>query len=176
MPNLKKLCMNRTGTFSLHPSVGRLKNLENLSLLRNHLSDLPSTLEYCQKLSSLDLSWNDFEHIPGVVLKLKELKELRIAKNSIGLIENAVQTNRSLVPFHSPASLQRLGMAAVIANHIDYWKWENFHHKQNNVSPFDQLASSLNLCHVCGTLVHEGNNTSCVFLAYKCSFILQSCY
>ena len=68
--------MDSTNLTSLPPSVGRLKNLEELSVKNNKLTTLPEILRFCKKLRVLNLVYNKFIRIPGVVLQLKKLEDL----------------------------------------------------------------------------------------------------
>ena len=159
MPNVKILCMNSSDIRSLPPSIGRLANLEILSLDCNSLSDLPITLEFCQKLSVVSLVANQFTHIPGVMLKLKNLKELRIKDNPLEPIPQSVQATpfeAKKIAANSPSSLLKLGMAAVLVNHLDYWKLDSFHPTQQNLQ-LEKFVSNATLCHGCGALMLQGN-------------------
>ena len=129
MPNLTTLCLNKTGIFNVSPSVGRLINLEVLSLDFNYISDLPISLEFCQKLSELTMTGNKFNLIPAVVLKLKNLKVLRISGNPLMQLAK---------DFNSPSPL-----------YVDYWKWvDPFPNQKKAV--FDIHSASLHLCYRCG--------------------------
>ena len=159
MPNVKILCMNSSDIRSLPPSIGRLANLEILSLDCNSLSDLPITLEFCQKLSVVSLVANKFTHIPGVILKLKNLKELRTMDNPLVQIEQSVQATplkAKKTAANNPKSLRRLGLAAALVNHLDYWKVHRFYPKQQNLQ-LEKFVSNATLCHGCGALMLQGN-------------------
>ena len=64
-------------------SIKLLKNLRNLNLSCNNLTDLPSSLGDHTNLKSLDLSWNDFIDIPGVLNELKSIEKINIQNNLI---------------------------------------------------------------------------------------------
>ena len=160
MTSVKKLSLDHTNISSLSPSVGKMKTLEILSLESNSLSDLPLTLEYCQKLIGLNLKENHFAFIPGVVLKLRNLKEL---KHSIIPAKGCEQSVQAMFPgpsaqtYQSPSSLQSICMATVIVNHIDYWHPRNGTSEQW-VAAANNLASSITLCHRCGSLISQGKH------------------
>lgn len=158
MRNLKKLCLDSTDLKSVPFSIGRLRNLEVLSLNSNTLSDLPITLGFCQKLNVLNLKANRFTRIPGVVLKLLNLKELRRLDNPLVMGKDMLR-GVPAVPatgtVHNPASLQSLCTRAVFVNHIDYWEQESL--GQLQCKTLDYLASSFFLCDRCGTVILQGN-------------------
>ena len=64
-------------------SVKLLKNLRNLNLSCNNLTDLPNTLSDLTNLESLDLSWNDFKIVPDVLNDLKSIKKINFQNNLI---------------------------------------------------------------------------------------------
>ena len=64
-------------------SIKLLKNLKNLNLSCNNLTDLPNTLGDLTKLESLDLSWNDFKVVPDVLNKLKLIEKINLQNNFI---------------------------------------------------------------------------------------------
>lgn len=157
MHNLKKLCLDCTDLKSVPSSIGRLRNLEVLSLNSNALSDLPITLGFCQKLNVLNLKANRFTLIPGVVLKLMNLKDLRRLDNPLvkdTLMRGVPAADTATV--HNPTSLQSLCTRAVFVSHIDYWEQENLGPLQ--CKTLDYLASSLFLCDRCGTVISQGNS------------------
>jgi len=64
-------------------SIKLLKNLTNLNLSCNNLTDLPSSLSDLTNLESLDLSWNDFKVVPDVLNELKSNEKINIQNNLI---------------------------------------------------------------------------------------------
>ncbi len=62
-------------------SIKLLKNLENLNLSCNNLTDLPDTLSDLTNLESLDLSWNDFKAVPNVLNALKSIERINFQNN-----------------------------------------------------------------------------------------------
>ena len=64
-------------------SIKLLKNLRNLNLSCNNLTDLPSSLIDLTNLESLDLSWNDFKVAPDVLNKLKSVEKVNFQNNLI---------------------------------------------------------------------------------------------
>ena len=66
MLRLERLCLRR-----LHPSVGRLRSLQELSLCYNRLTDLPLTIRLLRHLRRLDITGNPFSRLPGAVYHLK---------------------------------------------------------------------------------------------------------
>ena len=94
--------MDSTKLTSLPPSVGRLKQLEELSLKNNKLTTLPEIIRFCKELRVLNLVKNKFVRIPGVVLQLKRLEDLWKYDN---MLKTTVSSNAT-------------GTAEEIANHI----------------------------------------------------------
>ena len=71
-------------------SIGKLTNLENLSLSLNRLSSLPSSLSNLESLKFIDLSDNKFQK-PWTIEFVKNLN-LRAARNNANsIIQNAEQ-------------------------------------------------------------------------------------
>ena len=64
-------------------SIKLLKNLKNLNLSCNNLTDLPNTLSDLTNLESLDLSWNDFKVVPDVLNELKSIEKINFQNNLI---------------------------------------------------------------------------------------------
>jgi len=64
-------------------SIKLLKNLKNLNLSCNNLTDLPNTLSDVTSLESLDLSWNDFKVVPDVLNELKSIEKINFQNNLI---------------------------------------------------------------------------------------------
>lgn len=64
-------------------SIKVLKNLKNLNLSCNNLTDLPHTLSDLTNLQSLDLSWNDFKVVPDVLNELKLVEKINFQNNPI---------------------------------------------------------------------------------------------
>ena len=145
--------MDSTGIKSVPSSIGRLRNLEILSLNSNTLSDLPITLQFCQNLTVLNLKANRFASIPSVVLKLKNLRDLRRLDNPLSGSTPVTQTTTTNI--HSPASLQSLCTRAVFINQIDYWKQQSLGPMQ--CKTLDYISSSLHLCDRCETVISQGN-------------------
>jgi len=62
-------------------SIKLLKNLKNLDLSCNNLTDLPDTLSDLTNLENVDLSWNDFKIIPDILKSLKSNVKINIRYN-----------------------------------------------------------------------------------------------
>jgi hypothetical protein len=62
-------------------SIKLLKNMKNLDLSCNNLTDLPKSLSELANLESLDLSWNDFEVVPDVLDELKLIEKINFQNN-----------------------------------------------------------------------------------------------
>ena len=157
MCNLKRLSLNATGILRVHPSIGKMKNLEVLSLNYNRLSDLPITLRYCQKLTTLGLAGNKFSALPGLILKLMNLKVLMADCNPFKARNHP--TAFDAIPRASivrTASLLDMCFAAVFMNHIEYWKQDNFTPPLWNT--LQHLASTSFFCHICGLPIRDSGD------------------
>ena len=150
-------------------SIGRLRKLEELSLSRNKLSDLPVTLKFCKNLRVLNLTTNNFRQIPAVVLHLEKLDFLKRLCNpltpresmsgpryvkAIGKKFQSSETNQdgtnSNVKYN-PHSLQNLCAQTVFSAQVDYWK-------QLSIGPLqcktlDRLAGTFAICENCRRVV-----------------------
>lgn len=87
MSSLKFLTLDKANLRHLHPSIGRLENLEMLSLRHNHLYDLPVTMRLLRKLQYLNITGNLFRSLPGAVYHMTSLKRLE------GLQDNLLEKN-----------------------------------------------------------------------------------
>ena len=186
MRNLKKLILNSTRIHELPPMIGRLENLEILRLDSNYLRDLPTTLQFCQKLTELSLANNNFTNLPGMILKLKNLKVLRAHDNPFIWSSNYLTTATPTAPMAATsdsicvASLQDLCTEAVFMYHIEYWK-------QGRLGPLqcktlDCLVSTSHFCDCCGlpnrTTDYATVNTHQFCFedcTYKFPFLLRAC-
>src|SRR6266540_1555480 len=66
---------------SLPGTIGKLQNLEELDLGRNHIKSIPSQIASLQKLKGLALDHNDIHELPAFVGNLKNLRELSVCDN-----------------------------------------------------------------------------------------------
>ena len=178
MKRLKKLILDNMGLTSLPPSVGRLRQLEVLSLTQNQLSTLPVTLASCESLRELNLTGNRFTSVPSILLRLPHLEDLRRLSNpllqlfdgfaspphiKVSIPKTAKQQTSTVF---NPDSLQGLCARAVFSNQMDYWASDCC------VGPLqcrhlDCLASQFKLCEHCNAVVQ---NTG---MAYYCPISVQ---
>lgn len=154
--DIRILKLDKTHLNQLPPSVGRLSKLEHLSLSGNNLTDLPITLGFCQNIKYLNLACNKFCYIPGVVLHLKKLKDLRRLDNPLkkrweGLETFPHMSTISLTPSkkRNADSLQALSARTVMTMHVDYWSEENLPPLQCKM--LDSYASQYTYCENCYT-------------------------
>jgi Leucine-rich repeat (LRR) protein len=64
-------------------SINLLKNLINLNLSCNNLTDLPDTINEFTNLKTLDLSWNDFKVVPDILSELKLIGKINFQNNLV---------------------------------------------------------------------------------------------
>jgi Leucine-rich repeat (LRR) protein len=64
-------------------SINLLKNLINLNLSCNNLTDLPDTISELTNLETLDLSWNDFKIVPDILNDLKLIGKINFQNNLV---------------------------------------------------------------------------------------------
>ena len=153
MPNLKSLYLNSIGMHILHHSIGKLKTLEVLSLHHNNLSHLPLTLAFCQCLTVLNITHNSFKVLPGCILRLKNLKELRATTDN-NLLYKYTFTSPKLSPDHL-YSLQDLCSGAIFSKYVNYWKLGS----PMQCKALDQLVSTSFLCDSCGVPMTDDYTT-----------------
>lgn len=172
MQNLNKLLMDSTLLQTLHPSVGRLRKLEVLSLSNNKLKNLPITLRFCVNLRILNLQKNSFTHIPGVVLHLAKLEELRRLNNPLTpqytmpaprFVRSHTSTKTAIgkeVKFN-PHSLQTLCTKAIFSSKLDYWQKVFIGPLQ--CKTLDRLAETFVCCEHCGQAISKPG----MYMIYK---------
>ena len=162
--------MDSTGLKKFPPSAGRLRKLEILSLSKNKLEDLPVTLGFCQSIKVLNLQGNQFRRIPGIILHLKNLKELRRLDNPLpprwqGFASpphvnvSKQSTSSKEKNIYNPESLQTLCTKVTFTHQIDYWKHESLGALQ--CKTLDSLASQFTVCEQCHTAIpNTGKRTN----------------
>ena len=163
--------MDSTGLKKFPPSAGRLRKLEVLSLSKNKLEDLPVTLGFCERIKVLNLQGNNFRRIPGIVLHLKNLEELRRLDNPLPPrwqgFASPPHVNVPCQPtsksneknIYNPESLQRLCTKVTFTHQIDYWKHESLGVLQ--CQTLDSLASHFTVCEQCHTAIpNTGKQTN----------------
>ena len=167
--NVKKLNMDDTGLTKFPPSVGRLRKLEVLSLSKNKLNDLPITLGFCKELRVLNLQKNSFTRIPGVVLHLEKLEDLRRLDNPLPPRWNGFPSHPHVNKYnrapakpkqpavYNPESLQMLCTKVVFTHKIDYWKRDTLGPLQ--CKTLDNLAADVTICENCHTTVPKQGMT-----------------
>ena len=154
--------MDDMGLTSFPSSVGALTHLTVLSASKNQLHDLPVTLAFCLNLEELNLKDNKFTCLPGILLRLKNLQDLRRYENPLPQLYNGfsqlphIKISRVEHSQHDkfePDSLQTLCAKAAFTNYIGYWTC-------NSVGPLqckilDCLASKFTLCEHCNRAVFK---------------------
>ena len=161
MQNLKRLSLDSMGLTTFPPSVGRLRQLEVLSVKNNELHDLPVTLAFCTRLKDLNLQNNKFKCLPGVLLRLPNLQELRRFGNPLPQLSSGFYQPPHIY-IHTPSrssrylkptlmSLQSLCTKVIFTHHIDYWA-------NGTVGPLqcktlDRLASQFTVCEHCNIAI-----------------------
>ena len=166
-----------TSPFSIAWTVRLMSLLDSLVSVHLFLdlTDLPITLENCKSLTKLSLNGNNFRTIPGVVLKLKALEDLRRLDNPLlerSSIASHPHINSTLVKSSSkgpwnPNSLQSLAVGAVLSmtltGQVDYWDKNLLPPRQCKL--MDGLVPSYKYCeHCCKTVTDTGMCTSLTFL------------
>ena len=162
MQNLKRLLLDSMGLTTFPPSVGRLRQLEVFSVKNNELHDLPVTLAFCTKLKDLNLQNNKFKRLPGVLLRLPNLQELRRFGNPLPQLFSGqfyqpphiyINTSSGSSQCQKPAfmSLQSLCTKVIFTHHIDYWATGTVGPLQCKI--LDCLASQFNVCEYCNRAI-----------------------
>lgn len=154
------------GLTTLPPSVGRLRQLEVLSVKNNMLNDLPATLAFCQKLKDLNLKNNQFRRLPGILLSLPNLQELRRLDNPLPQLFNGfvqpphitiktpdstLASSQQQKPSFNPDSLQMLCTKVAFTHRIDYWACRSVGPLQ--CKTLDHLALQFTVCEHCNTAI-----------------------
>ena len=95
--NITQLDLSHCGLEAIPEEVGLLKNLEELTLIDNKLSDLPMSLASLSSLTKVEIETNQFEVIPRVIheiatqkIKGKEYFELYLRDNPMKSVPKAL--------------------------------------------------------------------------------------
>lgn len=150
--------MDHMNLRQLHPSVGRLANLQRLSLQCNRLTDFPVTIRLLRKLSYLNITGNPFSSLPGAVFHMYALETL-VGYNQCPLQrKEGERWHRSEVnptiayapPLLKPAvresveSLQEICIRSAVG--LDCW---NIHLPERHRQPLSELNRDYDLCEEC---------------------------
>jgi Leucine-rich repeat (LRR) protein len=92
LPSLSQLFLSYNAIPSLDVSslLFIASSLSELLLYNNHLSSLPSEIEYCQQLKVLDLSNNNLSDLPAAVGYLPQLTHCKLEGNCIRTIRQTM--------------------------------------------------------------------------------------
>eukprot|EP00118_Oscarella_pearsei_P010318 m.62875 g.62875 ORF g.62875 m.62875 type:complete len:326 (+) comp35121_c0_seq1:70-1047(+) len=127
--SLKKLHLQHAGLKQLDPSIGALHQIQELSLEGNSLGALPHTIKWCCSLEVLDLRENKFSFLPGVLLRMDNLKVVKRFGNSLTSGISSCQTEsgcKEIPPVKSskynPLSLQFCSTKTVAKCGLNHWR------------------------------------------------------
>ena len=79
--HISELCVSLRR--SIPSSINLLKELTNLNLSCNYLTELPDTISDLTNLKNLDLSWNDFTEVPKILRKINKIEKINFQNNLI---------------------------------------------------------------------------------------------
>lgn len=84
LSKLRKLVLHYDNQFSCLPkSIGKLHNLEELSIVDGQLSSIPDEISSLSNLRILNLERNKISFLPEAICKLENLIELNIKSNEV---------------------------------------------------------------------------------------------
>lgn len=81
VPNLTKLVLDRNHFVSLSPHVGKLRRLEDFSMIKNPLSSLPATIGCLTELKYLNLRECNLNRLPPEIWYCAKLETLNVSSN-----------------------------------------------------------------------------------------------
>ena len=96
LTNLNFLSIYENNLISLPPEIGNLTNLENLHLPNNDLTDLPDDISRLTKLLQFDVRYNQLNSLPASMNALSQLERLLISFNQFTSLPTAVTKLDSL--------------------------------------------------------------------------------
>ncbi len=94
--HITNLALFNTPLTSLPESIGSLRSLKSLYLVRNCLSSLPIALQELTKLDSLNLAENKLTSIPATIGTLHSLRSLNLSDNKLIAIPGGIGQLESL--------------------------------------------------------------------------------
>lgn len=94
--NLKTLNLANNQIEAIDPAIATLTMLENLSLYRNSLKDIPDAVYTLRSLRTIDLYFNNLSKVSPAIANWKNLEILYLANNDIYTIPNEIGELRNL--------------------------------------------------------------------------------
>lgn len=83
-------------TYGVPSFIGELSALENLGLMRSHLSSIPDFVRKLKRLKVLTLWMNRIHVVPDFVAELPDLEELDLSYNDVHRLPPALAKSRAL--------------------------------------------------------------------------------
>lgn len=83
LTNLNVLHISNIETTELQSTIGKLKNLEALTLIQAELTTLPESIAELTKLKVLELDINNITHLPSCIGELRELEYICLYMNNL---------------------------------------------------------------------------------------------
>ncbi|MFD1466900.1 leucine-rich repeat domain-containing protein [Hymenobacter caeli] len=107
--NLEELTLRYSNLQALPPKLNKLKRLKKLDLSYNHLADFPTGLSELDSLRELNLEWNRLDSIPPAIARLRSLRVLNLNDNHLVRYPEAVNELGGLDSLYlGNANLRRL--------------------------------------------------------------------